>query len=494
MTTPGASICTDSSDAVELFKPLGLYLKPIARVNICVQLPQLKEAGKSISNWEVMERIKAMVKPHSFTALKIVKSTMEFIRFEGEAENKTLVSTIMHRLEGKSIKLSGFPDQLKVKAGEAKVPFPSRHDWDSYFRDAKNMNEMKPGERPDTIHIRDLPSRWFSGKNAKERDKPSEECLRKVFSQFGDLRCIDIPMLDPYRKEMSGLVKSGTIQTFSFGQDLIFDAYIQYKEYIGFVKAMDRFRGMKLLYMDECDKCAVANVKIDFDKTKHLSDKAIRRRLMEREKLEELEKEREEKVRREREEKERKLEDEKRQRDEEDLERERKRQEKLQRRTERQKEREEKRKQKRLEKKQKEEEKKLQHKIALEERKFLLAQRKLESIRLLTEVFARIKEKKVKEDLELQEKELEEEKKRQVLLEKQKREEEEQRQREALKKKKELLMKQEQELREKILKNWKTMEEKKQEQTREELRKKVSWQNQIKICCRLKKMTRAGAC
>lgn len=51
------------------------------------------------------------------------------------------------------IKLSGFSDLLKIRATEAKVQFPSRHDWDSFFRDAKHMNEMKPGERPDTVHF-----------------------------------------------------------------------------------------------------------------------------------------------------------------------------------------------------------------------------------------------------------------------------------------------------------------------------------------------------
>lgn len=258
----GASICTDATDAVEFYKQNGLYLKPLARINVCVQLPPLKEAGKSISNWEVMERIKTMIKPHSFTALRIIKSTMEFIRFEGEADNKEIITNIMKRLEGKSIKLSGFHEQLKVKAGEAKIQFPSRHDWDSYFRDAKNMNEMKPGERPDTIHIRDIPTRWFASRHSKDKSKPSEDMLRKVFSQFGDVRCVDIPMLDPYRKEMSGLVKIGSINTFTFGQDLVFDAYVQFKEYIGFVKAMDRLRGMKLLYKDEDDKCAVANIRV----------------------------------------------------------------------------------------------------------------------------------------------------------------------------------------------------------------------------------------
>ncbi|XP_052280525.1 A-kinase anchor protein 17A-like [Dreissena polymorpha] len=485
MATAGASICTDHSDSVELYKAGGLYLKPIARVNVCVQLPPLKEAGKSISNWEVMERIKTMIKPHSFISLRIIKSTMEFIRFEGETENKDSIGTIMQRLEGKSIKLSGFHEQLKVKAGEAKIVFPTRHDWDSYFRDAKSMNEMKPGERPDTIHIRDIPTRWFA--SSKDKSKPSEEYLKKVFTQFGEIRCVDIPMLDPYRKEMTGLVKVGSINTFTFGQDLVFDAYIQFKEYIGFVKAMDSLRGMKLLYMDEEEKCAVAAIRVDFDKTKHLTDKSIRRRRLDRERLEELEHEREERVRKEREEQERKLAEEARLKTEEEEERDRKRQEKLQRREERQKEREEKRKQKQQEKKRLEEEERIQHKIALEERKFLLAQRRLESLRLMKELFERVKVIKMREDVERREKELEEQRQREVEEERKRQEEAERQRREQLKRKKEILVRQEHELREKILKNFKSMEEHKQEEMRETLRKKLSGRTKLKSAVVMKR-------
>jgi arginine/serine-rich splicing factor 17 len=53
------------------------------------------------------------------------------------------------------------------------------------------------------------------------------------------------------------------IQTFSFGQDLVFEAYIQYKEYIGFVKAMNSLKGMKLLNKDRSeDRAWVANIKV----------------------------------------------------------------------------------------------------------------------------------------------------------------------------------------------------------------------------------------
>ena len=60
------------------------------------------------------------------------------------------------------------------------------------------------------------------------------------------------------------------IQTFTFGQDLVFDAFVQFKEYIGFVKAMNSLKGMKLLYKDRHEERAwVANIAVRNDlKTK----------------------------------------------------------------------------------------------------------------------------------------------------------------------------------------------------------------------------------
>ena len=64
------------------------------------------------------------------------------------------------------------------------------------------MNEMKAGERPDTIHFENLPCKWFvnyQDKSGLAHDKPSEFVLKKAFQAFGDIRIVDIPMLDPYR-------------------------------------------------------------------------------------------------------------------------------------------------------------------------------------------------------------------------------------------------------------------------------------------------------
>ncbi|XP_032330311.1 A-kinase anchor protein 17A [Camelus dromedarius] len=387
-----ATIVHDTSEAVELCPSYGLYLKPITKMTISVALPQLKQPGKSISNWEVMERLKGMVHNHQFSTLRISKSTMDFIRFEGEVENKSLVKSFLACLDGKTIKLSGFSDILKVRAAEFKVDFPTRHDWDSFFRDAKDMNETLPGERPDTIHLEGLPCKWFALKESGS-EKPSEEVLLKVFERFGEIRNVDIPMLDPYREEMTGR----NFHTFSFGGHLNFEAYVQYREYVGFIQAMSALRGMKLMYKGEDGKAVACNIKVSFDSTKHLSDASIKKRQLERQKLQELEQQREEQKRREKEAEERQRAEERKQKELEALERERKREEKVRRREQKQRDRELRRSQKRLEKLQAEEQKRLHEKIRLEERRLLLAQRNLQSIRLVAELLSRAKAAKLQE-------------------------------------------------------------------------------------------------
>uniref|UniRef100_A0AAR2JKR4 RRM domain-containing protein n=1 Tax=Pygocentrus nattereri TaxID=42514 RepID=A0AAR2JKR4_PYGNA len=380
------TIVHDTSEAVQLCPEYNLYLKPIAKMTVSVALPQLKMPGKSISNWEVMERLKSMVQPEQFSSLRISKSTMDFIRFEGEVENKGIVKSFLAKLDGKSIKLSGFTDILKVRAAENKVDFPTRHDWDSFFRDAKDMNETVPGERPDTIHLEGLPCKWFAMKDSSS-DRPSESVLKAVFESFGKIRNVDIPMLDPYREEMTGK----NFNTFSFGGHLNFEGYVQYEDHTGFVKAMDTLRGMKLMYKGDDGKAVACGVKVNFDTTKHLSDSSLKKRQQERLKLQELERQREEQKRRQKEEEERRKEEERYVAILEEEEKEKRREEKLRRREQKLKEREEKRNQKKVKKQQEEEQKKLHLKIATEERKLLLAQRNLESIRLIAELLSRAK-------------------------------------------------------------------------------------------------------
>jgi len=385
--------CNDTKDCVDLFRPQGLYLKPIAKINVSVQLPQLKKAGAKISNWEVMEKVKEMARPYTFPVFKVSKSSLEFIRFESEIENYSSMENVLAKLDMKTIKLSGFTELLKVRAAEAKTPFPTRADWDAFFRENKNMNEMKAGERPDTIHFENLPCKWFlnyQDKSGLAHDKPSEFVLKKVFQAFGEIRIVDIPMLDPYRHKMKKTLAG--INTFSFGQDLVFESYIQYKEYIGFVKAMNALKGMKLCYKDrESERAWTCNIKIDFDKSKHLAESTIKQRKVERERIvkEERDKEREANNKKQLEEMQKN--EHLRQLAQEDREKEEKKMAKALVASQRRMAREEKRKARTLRKMGLTEEEEIAERIGIEERKLLKAQRKLESIRILDELLERVK-------------------------------------------------------------------------------------------------------
>jgi len=58
---------------------------------------------------------------------------------------------------------------------------------------------------------------------------------------------------------------------------------------------MNSLKGMKLLYKDRFeDRAWVANIKVDFDRTKHLAESTIKQRAQEREKLILQEREKEE--------------------------------------------------------------------------------------------------------------------------------------------------------------------------------------------------------
>ncbi|XP_076671028.1 uncharacterized protein LOC143370176 isoform X1 [Andrena cerasifolii] len=365
--------CRDLSDIVPLYTPRALYLKPVAKINVSVNLPQLKVPGKTISTWEVMEKIRTLILPDEFASLKVAKSTLEFIRLEGDLQDRCRLQRVLARLDSQRLNLSGFPNILKVRAAEVKDDFPTRHSWDSYFRDAKHMNELKPGERPDCLHVTGLPVKWFTEDGATV---PSEPLVAKIFKKWGTLRRIDVPAADPYRCRM----RLGTnINKFSYEDGIFFEAYIQYVEYMDFVRAMDALRGMKLL-KKEGENAFTAAIKITFDKTKHMSDSTIAHREFERKRLIAQDTIAAERIRR-KEEAEEKRREELKKKEEADANAKENRRQK----------REEKRKRKVLTIFRKKEEDKVSMKIAREGQKLIKAQRQLESIRLLDELFDRIK-------------------------------------------------------------------------------------------------------
>lgn len=275
-------ICSNTSELIPLYFQQNLFLKPIARVSISLVLPNSKKIGKSISYWEIMDKLHELVRPEEFTTLKVTKSTAEFVVFEGEVETKSKVDRVISKLDNKMIKLKDFSDLMRIRIGKWKSDFPTQQVWDDFFQNTKDMNEMKPGERPDTIHLTNLPTKWFTTHLSKKDLLPSEKVFHKTFEKFGSIRNVDIPICDSYRKKMNDQI-SGIKNYFLENTDF-FEAYVQFEDYIGFKMAMNALYNMKLVHKG-VNAVEEVNIKVDFDKTKHLSDASIRRREIVRDRL-----------------------------------------------------------------------------------------------------------------------------------------------------------------------------------------------------------------
>ncbi|EGV98371.1 Splicing factor, arginine/serine-rich 17B [Cricetulus griseus] len=286
------TVVYDNSEATELCAAQHLYLKPIAKLMINVLLPECIESVRPFSNWEVLDQLKSLICPDQFTTVRLSKSTKDFIRFEGEAETRSLVQILKAKLHGKIIKLNGLKTDLKVVATDA------QGEWEHFPKEKEasvttGAEEQDHEKSPDSIYFEGLPCKWFAPKGSSG-EKPCEEILRVVFESFGKIKNVDIPMLDPYREVMTG----GSFGGFNFGLQT-FEAFIQYQESTDFIKAMDSLRGMKLMLKGDDGKALACNIKVMFDTTQHFSEGAIQRRNQERLKLQELEEERKKEKKRE---------------------------------------------------------------------------------------------------------------------------------------------------------------------------------------------------
>lgn len=255
-----------------LYLPAGLFLKPDPKVSIEVRLPDMKQMGVSVSNWEVMEKIKVLSLPEMFASLRVVSYTRDVIHFEGELESAKSMRKVMLMIDGKSIKLSGFPDMLKVRVKQKEVPHPSKQDWEDFFaeRGMETFEDERPGERPDTVHIRGLPSKWFVSRTSDGR--PCPRVLTQAFQKFGKVR--EVGMYEPSLSENSK-------QFSSFGpgiRALHFEAFIQFEKYSAFCNAMQSMKGMKLIRLEEGGKEGMAIIQADFDHGSFLSSRNTRKR------------------------------------------------------------------------------------------------------------------------------------------------------------------------------------------------------------------------
>ncbi|GMT19525.1 hypothetical protein PFISCL1PPCAC_10822 [Pristionchus fissidentatus] len=285
----GGPPCADDIPEV-MDREAGLFLRPLSKLNIVVKLPQLKTPGQSISNWDLMEKLKKAIVPIQLDAIRVRESSLENVSFDAELNSRLNMHRVINGLDGLSLKVAGFVDHLKVRAAEAKCDFPSRLDWDDHYY--KKGRAAGAGTHPDTVHLAMIPVNWFTSDKSSQ---PSRSALTKAMAAFGEVRCVDIPSCDPLRAQMPPSISGIAQKAYSFGQELLFEAFVQFSDYAGFTKAMEKLKAKKWMRRMKDGRVHYANVKVDFDRTFHLSGEKIRQRELERRKIEFERKRKEEK-------------------------------------------------------------------------------------------------------------------------------------------------------------------------------------------------------
>lgn len=266
---------------LSFYQPSGLFLKADARVFIEAKLPEIKVPGVTVSNWEVMEKIKSLSKPEEFVSLRVVNYSRELIQFEGEFESLKALSKVVLLLNGKALKLSGFAELLRLRARRAEPPYPTKNEWESHFieRGLSNFEDGSPGERPDTVRVDGLPVRWFSSRLSE--GKPCPQVLTQAFQKFGHVR--QVGFYEPPSSSSSSAEPTASSIFSSFGPGagekmLNFEAFIQYERYSSFCHAMSSLKGMNILRLETGGRHAIARITVDYDRTAFLSERNIRKR------------------------------------------------------------------------------------------------------------------------------------------------------------------------------------------------------------------------
>ncbi|XP_077141307.1 A-kinase anchor protein 17B-like [Ranitomeya variabilis] len=358
----------DDSEAVELSADHHLYLKPKAKLIISIILPEEADQCRPISNRDILEEIKNLVTPEHFSCLRVSKTSKEFVRIEGEADTKHLACRFLEKLNDQNLPISCLSKPLHIIAIEAPAELPANDSTKKLLTEI--TDDSKNCTTPSCLHLEGLPCKWFLplGTNT---EKPSEEVLRGTFEKFGNIVNIDIPMLDPYREDGNGNQPGpGGLQAF--------DAFLQYEEISSTINAVRSLQGMKLMLTAEDGKSVACDIKISVDENDHFSEEAINKRNAERLKLQELEQQRKEEKEAEEAERKRKLEERKA--------RARKRRARLKRKLQKQKLNE----QKVLQQQENCPEEEEEDTEEWQERKLVLAQRRLESIKLLTAILDKV--------------------------------------------------------------------------------------------------------
>jgi len=269
-------------DCVKLLDHLGLYLRDLAKVRILV-ISEMGEPLVDVNSWEVMEKLHKLAEPERFSSIRLQKSpALEFLLFDGQFQDREIMSYVIQNINNSKFKAQGSNVILTVKIKEDAYDYPTADEWETFFKGINGKRvwtECHPGERPDTVVIKNLPTKWFSLDS--NNPKPCERFLKDSFALYGTIRKVDYEDC----VEDGELGDDITALSNQFGIPLTFNAFIQYQNYAHFKAAMAGLRGKQLMRLFPGQKPTFSPFVVDYDRTGFLTDKAYKLRKIERERM-----------------------------------------------------------------------------------------------------------------------------------------------------------------------------------------------------------------
>ncbi|KAK5974218.1 hypothetical protein GCK32_020030 [Trichostrongylus colubriformis] len=85
---------TIGAEAVSFSPKLDLYLSPMSRIEITIKLPKFTIPGQSISNWDLMERLKKGVAPIQFVSIRVTESSLEGVTLEADLTTRKIMKQV----------------------------------------------------------------------------------------------------------------------------------------------------------------------------------------------------------------------------------------------------------------------------------------------------------------------------------------------------------------------------------------------------------------
>ncbi|GBG90751.1 hypothetical protein CBR_g51257 [Chara braunii] len=195
---------------------------------------------------------------------------------------ETAGAKVVDKLNGLELSLGGM--RLVCDAQSEDVALEEmRKEWEAKYGPSETgYRSRRQGERPDTLVIRGLPCRWLV--EPRVSSKPSVLVTHTIFSSFGTIR--NLEFLNSEEPAQGSGPSSSDFGAVPFMTGLECGVIIQYEDHATFCKALAAMCGRA---MKKSGSSLCVYYKVHWDSDEYFSEKSVRRRKFEKDRLEEME-------------------------------------------------------------------------------------------------------------------------------------------------------------------------------------------------------------